>query len=304
MLEYTDTCKFEIETKFLESTLTAELSSPGPIRSVVAQTSARLKGTPVHSRQTSTLSTTTSRTWQLYPPACHCTVRQSLLRNVMNVRDPFNLHRSPAFNIIRGTARQAAANVKQRVVEAGAQAYENSKQAVEEMSTFSMPRNVPSFTNPQRELENRAWGSSGVTARSANANGGVMNGIQDRMGNFFEKNNDLPMYKDKPYSYASSRRQRPVWKRKRVLGVVISFVMIALYLLGPGGGDATTTEKAKDTWTWLQRPDTSSKVDWLDRREHVKEAFILSWDAYDRYAWGTSKMAHIQAFNDTYVYNC
>ncbi|KAG0650923.1 Man(9)-alpha-mannosidase [Hyphodiscus hymeniophilus] len=200
----------------------------------------------------------------------------------MNIRDPFDLHRSPAFNILRGTARQAAANVKQRVVEAGAQAYESSKQAVEEMSTFSIPKNVPSFTNPQRELENKAWGSSGVTTRSTNA----FSGMQDRMGGFFEKNNDLPMYKDKPYSYASSRRQRPAWKRKRVMGVVISCVMIVSYLLGLFGGDTTTTKKAKDSWTWLQRPESSSKVDWLDRREHVKEAFILSWDAYDRYAWG------------------
>jgi hypothetical protein len=193
----------------------------------------------------------------------------------MNVRDPFNLHRSPAFHILRGTA----ANVKQRVLEAGSQ-------AVEEMSSFSIPRNVPSFTNPQqRELENRSWASSGVTARSANANGGVMSGMQDRMGSFFEKNRDLPMYKDKPYSYASSRRQRPIWKRKRVMGIAVSFVMIVLYFLGLFGDDPATT-KAKDGWTWLQRPESDSKVDWLGRRERVKEAFTLSWDAYDRYAWG------------------
>lgn len=222
----------------------------------------------------------------------HAHVEQSLLGNAhtysMNVRDPFNLHRSPAFNIIRGTARQAAVNVTQRVVEAGAQAYESSKQAVEEMSSFSIPQNVPSFTNPQRELENRAWASSGVTARSANASSGVLSGMQ---GRFFEKNRDLPMYKDKPYSYASSRRQRPVWKRKRVIGVVISFVMMVLYFLGLFGNDATATKEAKKSWNWLQRPESSSKVDWLDRRERVKEAFILSWDAYDRYAWGMFEWA-------------
>ena len=203
----------------------------------------------------------------------------------MNVRDPFNIHRSPAYiNVIRGTA----ANVKQRVAQAGAQAYETSKQAVEEMSSFSVPRNVPSFTNPQRELENRAWAPSGVTARSANvnSNGGVIGGMQDRVGNFFEKNTDLPMYKDKPYSYASSRRQRSIWKQKRATGIAVCFVMAVLYFLGWFGGDATATKKANDTWAWLQRPETSSNVDWLDRRERVKEAFILSWDAYDRYAWG------------------
>jgi hypothetical protein len=196
------------------------------------------------------------------------------------VRDPFNLHRSPAFHIIRGAARQAAAEVTHRVVEAGVQAFESGKQVVEEMLTFSIPQNVPSFTNPQRELENRAWGSSGVTARSAgHMDGGVMSGM-------FGKNEALPMYKDKPYSYASSRRQRSIWKRKRVVGIGISFVMIVLYLLGFFGDDAATTKSTKERWTWLQKSESGSKVDWFERRDKVKEAFTLSWDAYDRYAWG------------------
>jgi endoplasmic reticulum Man9GlcNAc2 1,2-alpha-mannosidase len=31
---------------------------------------------------------------------------------------------------------------------------------------------------------------------------------------------------------------------------------------------------------------SSSPEDWDDRREKVKEAFISSWDAYSKYAWG------------------
>ena len=30
----------------------------------------------------------------------------------------------------------------------------------------------------------------------------------------------------------------------------------------------------------------SRAVDWDTRREEVKEAFVTSWDAYSRYAWG------------------
>ena len=209
----------------------------------------------------------------------------------MNNRDPFNLHRSPAYNILRATASRAAANVTQQVVEAGAQVYETGKQAVEDMSTFSIPKNVPSFTNPQRELENRAWAASGVTARSAAANGGVLGGMQDRVGDFFDSSRkDLPMYKDKPYSYAASRRQQPIWKRKRVLGVGGLFVLVILYFLGIFGSDVKTPKSAKDTWKWMQRPEKAgSKVDWLDRRERVVEAFTLSWDSYARYGWGTSE---------------
>lgn len=207
----------------------------------------------------------------------------------MNSRDPFNLRRSPAFNILRGTATQAASTVSQRVIEAGAQAYESGKQAVEEMSTFSIPKNVPSFTDPQRNLENKAWAASGMTARSsaANTGGGVISGMQDRVGNIFGENRDLPMYKDKPYSYASSRRALPFYKRRRILLGTIAFVFCALYLLGFFGSGDESKAKSKDKWTWLQRPEKGQKkIDWLDRRERVKEAFILSWDAYERYAWG------------------
>jgi len=179
----------------------------------------------------------------------------------MNVRDPFNLHRSPAFNILRGTATRAASNVTQRVIEASTQAYESGKQAVEEMS-FSVPKNVPSFSAPQRELENRVWGASGVTSRSGNSHSssGVMNDMQARVGDFFERSrDDLPMYKDKPYSYASSRRQQPVWKRKRNIGIAALVVLLVFYFTGVFGGDSEGEDKPKETW---------------------------SWDAYDRYAWG------------------
>jgi mannosyl-oligosaccharide alpha-1,2-mannosidase len=108
------------------------------------------------------------------------------------------------------------------------------------------------------------------------------------MGGFFEKNRDLPMYKDKPYSYVSSRKKRPIWKRKRIVGVVVSILMIVLYILGVFGDDAAAARKAKDSWNWLQRTESNSKIDWLGRRERVKEAFVLSWDAYERYAWGMS----------------
>lgn len=209
----------------------------------------------------------------------------------MNVRDPFGLHRSPAFNILRGTATQAAAQVTQRVKETGVQAYESGKQAVEEMS-FSIPKNVPSFSDPQRELENRVWGSSGITARgAASHSNGVMSGMQDRVGNFFDKSRgDLPMYKDKPFSYAASRRRQPFWKRKRNMGGLAAlFCLFVFYyrgLFSSPSGQLERTEKTKNNWSWLKGPDKVEKVDWSKRREEVKDAFTLSWDAYERYAWG------------------
>ena len=36
--------------------------------------------------------------------------------------------------------------------------------------------------------------------------------------------------------------------------------------------------------TWLSTPEE----EWEDRREQVKDAFVSSWDAYTKYAWGES----------------
>lgn len=76
-----------------------------------------------------------------------------------------------------------------------------------------------------------------------------------------------------------------MWKRKRLLALVGLFIMFSLYLLRVIG-DETAIRKAKDGWNWLQRPEKAGKIDWLSRRERVVDAFKLSWDAYERYAWG------------------
>ncbi|OBT77815.1 hypothetical protein VF21_03254 [Pseudogymnoascus sp. 05NY08] len=209
----------------------------------------------------------------------------------MNVLDPFNLRRSPAFAILRGATAQTAANITRRAIAASAtSSLLHSGRRIAADMAFSIPKNVPAFTDPQRELENRAWGSSGVTARSSAAGQG--SGMQDRLGSYFERNKDyfdqgrqLPLYKDKPYS--SSRRRRPLWKYKRAFALMGLFVMFVLYLFGVwGNGEEkkTVKKKGKEGWGWLQSAD--KKVDWPERQQRVVEAFTLSWDAYERYAWG------------------
>lgn len=209
----------------------------------------------------------------------------------MNVRDPFSLRRSNALNILQGTARQTALNLKQRALQTGAQAIESGRlaiesgrQAVEDMS----------FTDPQRELENRgAWASSGVTARN---NGYGYNGMQEKVGGFFEKQADLPMYKDKPFSYPTSRRHRPWWKKRRLLASVGLFIMFVLYCLGFIGGSTTKKDKKESNLKWLKGTGKSQAIDWLDRRDSVVEAFTLSWDAYERYAWGKVNLAQFMQY--------
>lgn len=190
----------------------------------------------------------------------------------MNIRDPFDLHRnsrSAAFSILRD-----------RAVEAGTHALAKGIQAVEDMS-FTVPRNVPSFSNPQRQLEDRAWGAWPPNNNAA-ASSGALGGLRgpDR--------NALPMYKDKPYAYAPSQRARPLYRRKRVLLALAALLMTVMWLFGGFWGDhGGGTPLTMPGFPWLQRDDKAkSKADWLGRRERVVEAFQMSWDAYERYAWG------------------
>ncbi|KAI1214038.1 glycoside hydrolase family 47 protein [Annulohypoxylon truncatum] len=211
----------------------------------------------------------------------------------MNVRDPFGIHRKSALSILKTTASRAAVDFTERAVEASIHAIEKSKQAVDDLDmSFSVPKNVPSFGNPQRVMEDRVWGNTAVTARGGkasshtNKNSRILGEVQDRVGSLFDDRNTLPMYKDKPYAYPPSQRARPIWRRKRVLGSVLLLLSL-LYYFGAFGHHHDTGVSSTPIWSWLSSGTEPGKVaDWSKRRERVVEAFTLSWDAYERYAWG------------------
>ena len=97
------------------------------------------------------------------------------------------------------------------------------------------------------------------------------------------------MYKDKPYSYAASRKNTPLYRQWRVVAGGILSLLALLYWLRIGGSTRIETpeglRKGKSTsWSWTG--SAGAAVDWESRREAVKEAFILSWDGYEQYAWG------------------
>jgi endoplasmic reticulum Man9GlcNAc2 1,2-alpha-mannosidase len=187
----------------------------------------------------------------------------------MVVRDPFNIHKKEsAISILRTTATRAAIGITEKAVEAGINAIEQGKKTAEEMS-FQMPKNVPSFSNPQRAFEDRAWGSGTTSSYSTR---------------FGSKSQSLPMYKDKPYAYPPSERSRAIWRRKRVIGFVF-LILSLLFWFGAFSSDHGTEPK-RPSWSWLKAPENEKKMDWSRRRERVVEAFELSWDAYHRYAWG------------------
>lgn len=150
--------------------------------------------------------------------------------------------------------------------------------------SFSLPKNVPSFTSSQRPYEDGYWGHSGQVHRQ---NGHTIHGVGDKINGFFDKR-ELPMYKDKPYSYAGSRRQKSWFKRKRVIFSAISlFVCMVYWLTSSSSSEVPKSVKKKgaSAWNWMKKP-SGATVDWDERRERVKDAFVLSWDGYEQYAWG------------------
>ena len=106
-----------------------------------------------------------------------------------------------------------------------------------------------------------------------------------KLDTFFD-HEELPMYKDKPYSYAASRRALPFYRRWRPMGAaILSFLALAYWSGALSSVPLLAQEKSasKMSWSWLSK---ESSVDWDARRENVKEIFTLSWDGYEQYAWG------------------
>ncbi|KAI1956416.1 mannosyl-oligosaccharide alpha-1,2-mannosidase [Ophidiomyces ophidiicola] len=174
--------------------------------------------------------------------------------------------------------------------------------------SFQLPSRVPAFNSAQREAEDGYW-QAATSARNAPHNaalGGPFD-ITDKISQFIAPNRDLPMYKDKPY-YAAKRGAggsfMPHTKRGRkrkivFLGALVVFGLTAWWLWAGGKvdrilsrGKGTNNVHGEELWKWVrdfQKEEDAAKgrtVNWEERRERVKDAFIISWDGYEKHAWG------------------
>lgn len=96
------------------------------------------------------------------------------------------------------------------------------------------------------------------------------------------------MYKDKPYNYSASRKNTSWYQRRRTFAVAILGILGLGYWFGifsSVGKIAPVGRSGAASWNWGSTPG-GSKGDWDDRRQKVKEAFVLSWDGYEKHAWG------------------
>ncbi|KAK4136427.1 glycoside hydrolase family 47 protein [Trichocladium antarcticum] len=102
----------------------------------------------------------------------------------------------------------------------------NADETAEDMSSFSIPKNVPSFSNPQRQLEDHVWTAASASSSAARqrstggGGGGVLGGVHDFLSP--RGGAGLPMYKDKPYAYPPGRGGRAhALRRKRTCGLLL-----------------------------------------------------------------------------------
>ncbi|KAF1815406.1 seven-hairpin glycosidase [Eremomyces bilateralis CBS 781.70] len=245
----------------------------------------------------------------------------------MNNRDPFNLHRAaPAVHLLRFSARHAAtravtsaAQYTQQVADSSAKLLESGKQVFEsktakyipesvraekasaalspgtedESMSFKLPRNVPSFADPQRRFEDQVWGTTGRSRFSGTGHGG--GGVADRIGGMFDGGSGgLPMYKDKPY-YAASRR-KSVWRKNGVYFFLLLTVFGFLYWKGLLSHENVKRVQKGGSSFW-KSTQTHGKPDWDERREKVRDAFKISWKAYEDYGWGFDEYRPISKTN-------
>lgn len=193
-----------------------------------------------------------------------------------STRDPFNIRNKTslagpsALSLLQNAANQTAS----KALESSKQALEATKQVLQDTDmSFAVPRNVPNFESAQRKFEDNVW--SKVTG----------------------KEQGLPMYKDKPtgHGYGGGGRGRKGFLRsKKGVGLVALAVFGLLYWFGWSGSGTSGSldghkKDGQTNWGAIvggSAGGKKSKVDWEKRRQAVKDAFLLSWGAYEEHGWG------------------
>ncbi|KAJ5536868.1 Mannosyl-oligosaccharide 1-2-alpha-mannosidase [Penicillium frequentans] len=111
----------------------------------------------------------------------------------------------------------------------------------------------------------------------------------NQVGGFFENERTLPMYKDKPYFTPRRTAPRRRWKR---IGSLLALCTLFFFWYNksslPSLKGASSSERGAQLWKWAQtlEDEAPETVDWNARRERVRDTFIVSFDAYEREAWG------------------
>lgn len=210
----------------------------------------------------------------------------------MNNRDPFNLRSTsgPAYNLLQTRPVGSGERLVQRsaaVAEGGRDtAVDAVAEAAADMSSYAPNyQNGPTHRNPD------LWQSS--QSRHVSNTYAQTNGIGEKLSGFFgaDRQDSLPMYKDKPYAYPGRRKTGPWFKQKKTVAVVLtSLALISWWfgILSPlsyvTSDESLPPAKGKSKSSWFGGKVSDSE--WALRAGKVKDAFKLSFAGYEKYAWG------------------
>jgi len=213
----------------------------------------------------------------------------------MNNRDPFSIRgNTPAFNLLRPEAAslgQRAASVGPRIARLGKDIVEGPTPAAAAAVPSGEPNMASSYAiNAPTHRHHEQWQGSGQSRYSSQPT--ATGAVSEKIGGMFggDRRDSLPMYKDKPYAYPGGRK-RPWYRQKKTISLVlVSLAGLSWWfgILSPlsymSSEDGQTRPKSRGSWSFL---GSKSNVDWDRRAERVKDAFQLSFNNYEKYAWGT-----------------
>ena len=120
------------------------------------------------------------------------------------------------------------------------------------------------------------------------------NGVSEKLGSMLspaKENEELPMYKDKPYNYSPSQRKPLFYQRWRLPLTLLAVIGALLYLSGAHSKIPESTmiykkggDKSESSFGVFGKKKAAAN--WNERRERVRDAFKVSWAAYEKSAWG------------------
>lgn len=140
------------------------------------------------------------------------------------------------------------------------------------------------YSNPSQRLPSHQGGLNGLGLSSTSVN---------KVGGFFNNDRTLPMYKDKPYFQPRRTAPRKRWRPLFVLGLC-TLALLGIYrsslFSSQDSGPKEPKDRGEELWKWTQRLQqegySEEKIDWADCREKVRDAFIVSFEGYEKDAWG------------------
>lgn len=210
----------------------------------------------------------------------------------MNNRDPFDLRRTsgPAHNLLQSRQPRAGdrdLKTPTRVFEGGSEPCDESAEAAVAMSSYA-----PNFQNGAIHRNPEVWQSS--QSRYPSNSHSNMNGISEKVAGFFgdDRKDALPMYKDKPYGYPG-RRKNKWYRQKRTVAIALTSLALISWWFGilsplsyfTSDEESAPASKEKNKSSWFSGGKVSA-AEWESRAGKVKDAFKLSFNGYEKHAWG------------------